>query len=403
MGDSIRQFTQRLKFVKPADFLAVIPMTLGFICSLFVRIVHNNIWLICEREDEARDNGYHFFKYMCNTHPEIEVVYAIKKTCNDYSKVKALGKVIPFGSLLHWIYYFAAKRNVSSQKEGKPNPALCYILEVYFNCRRNRAYIRHGISKDDQRWVYYDVTKMNLFVCAAGREYEFVKAKFGYPSENVKLLGLCRYDNLLKVHSVKRQILVMPTMREWLRTVSQDTNKYEKTKEVGQSEYFKRWNDFLSNRILNNLLLDNSIKLIFYPHSSMQKYIDLFCSISDSVIIADADNYDVQELLMESSILITDYSSVFFDFAYMEKPIIYYQFDYEKFRLAQYQEGYFSYIEDGFGKVVDSEEDLICEISNILRNDLKMETMYKKRVEDFFAFHDGQNCQRTYEAILEMG
>ena len=41
--------------------------------------------------------------------------------------------------------------------------------------------------------------------------------------------------------------------------------------------------------------------------------------------------------------MITDYSSVFFDFSYMRKPVIFYQFDEKKFRKAQYAEGYFSY------------------------------------------------------------
>ena len=46
--------------------------------------------------------------------------------------------------------------------------------------------------------------------------------------------------------------------------------------------------------------------------------------------------FDYQKILIKSSLLITDYSSVFFDFSYMKKPIIYTQFDYELHRKVHY-------------------------------------------------------------------
>ena len=398
----IKQFTQRLKFVKRSDIQAIPKMIVGYLASLPFRLVHRNIWLICERENEARDNGYWFFKYMCENHPEIESVYAINSDSPDFGKVAPLGKTVNFGSLKHWICYFAAKRNVSSQKEGKPNAALCYVLEVYLGARKNRAYIRHGICKDDQRWVYYDVTKMNLFVCSAQREYDFVKERFGYPEGAVQLLGLCRFDNLMTPHHVKRQIIVMPTMREWLRTVSSDTEKYEGHTNIANSEYFITWNSFLNNDELGKCLTDNGINLLFFPHASLQKYVGLFNTKSDRITIASSAEYDVQTLLMESAMLITDYSSIYFDFAYMKKPLIYYQFDYEKYRKGQYQEGYFSYVNDGFGPVVTDEKTLITEIKRWIEQGLISNKKYVQRSNDFFTFQDDKNCERTYKAICEM-
>lgn len=400
--DDIKQFTQRLKFVKKEDITAIPAMLVGCIASIPFRIRHKNIWLICERKDEARDNGYWFFKYLCENHPEIEAVYAINKNGSDYKKVEKLGKVISFGSLTHWIYYFAAKRNISSQKEGKPNAALCYVLEVYLGARKNRAYIRHGICKDDQRWVYYDVTKMNLFACSAQREYEFVSRKFGYPKENVQLLGLCRFDNLLSPHQVRRQILIMPTMREWLRSVSSDTELYEGHRDISKSEYVVTWNRLLNNPELHQLLDRENVDLVFFPHASMQKYVEMFTLKSKHIKVASAKDYDVQQLLMESAMLVTDYSSIYFDFAYMKKPLVYYQFDYEKYRKGQYQEGYFSYENDGFGPVVRTESELLTVLRNGIQNRFALDMKYEKRVDSFFAYHDTKNCERTFAAIQKM-
>ena len=399
---NVQQFTDRLKFVKMRDLISIPTMCVGYLVSIAFRIAHKNIWLVCERAKEARDNGYWFFKYLCEKHPEIEAVYAIDKASPDFCKVKHIGKVIQFGSLTHWVYYFAAKKNISSQKEGKPNAALCYVIENYFGARKNRAYIRHGICKDDQRWVYYDVTKMNLFACSAKREYEFVKEKFGYPEGNVQLLGLCRFDNLLSPHEVKKQIIVMPTMREWLRNISSDTEKYEGHREIVNTEYFRIWNSFLNNVELNKLLQANGIQLLFFPHASLQKYIHLFSSFSERVTIANSNEYDVQQLLMESAMLITDYSSIYFDFAYMKKPMVYYQFDYEKYRKGQYQEGYFSYEKDGFGPVVSKESDLIEMIKSVIMKNFVIDEVFFQRAASFFAYNDINNCERTYKAIAQM-
>ena len=397
-------FFSRLKFVKPTDILAIFPMILGVVLGQFLKIKHPHVWLVCERKTDARDNGYWFFKYMVENHPDQETVYAISSKSVDYPKVSKLGKVIEFGSLKHWIYYFAAEKNISSQKEGKPNAALCFLLEVYLGFRKNRVYLKHGIIKDDMRWIYYDVSKINLLCCAAQRECHYIRNNFGYPEENVQLVGLCRFDNLLTPHKVKKQILVLPTWREWLGRVSSDIKKYESVKKIEDTEYFKTWLSFLQNETLHQLLLDFGYTLLFYPHPSMQQYLKLFDNGASKLItIASKEKYDIQQLLMESSMLITDYSSIFFDFAYMKKPLLYYQFDYDKYRAGQYQEGYYSYEKDAFGPVVEKQNEVLSWLKKQLSDDCVMEAIYEKKVDNFFAFRDRNNCERTYHAINKMG
>ena len=112
--------------------------------------------------------------------------------------------------------------------------------------------------------------------------------------------------------------------------------------------------------------------------------------------------YDVQELLINSCLLITDYSSVSFDFAYMEKPVIYYQFDYEKFRKGHYEEGYFSYLNDGFGPVVDNIDDVIKEIELNIKNAFIIDKKNQMKINDFFTIRDNHNCERIYNEIIKI-
>ena len=402
MLSTFKEFTNRLKFVKLRDVFQVFPASVAYVASWTIRWKHRHLWLVCERHNDARDNGYWFFKYLCEHHPEIEAVYAIDKNSPDRVKVSALGKVIDFGSFKHWLYYWMAERNVSSQKEGKPNAALCYIFEVYLGARKNRVYLKHGIIKDYQRWIFKDISKINLLICGAQREFDYIHQEFGYLENEMALTGLSRYDNLLTPHEVKRQILVMPTQREWLRVISSDTLKYEKSLVFTESEYFKTWSHLLASEELRGLLEKYQIDLLFYPHASMQQYVETFAKGCDRIIIGTAKDYDVQHLLMESAVLITDYSSIYFDFAYMEKPLIYYQFDYEKYRRGQYQQGYFSYESDGFGPVVQSEDELIEALKEVLERNCEVEATYLVRSRGFFAFHDTNNCERTYQAIRQM-
>jgi CDP-glycerol glycerophosphotransferase (TagB/SpsB family) len=134
----------------------------------------------------------------------------------------------------------------------------------------------------------------------------------------------------------------------------------------------------------------------------LQKELDKFKSPSDRIILASWRDFDVQMLLMRCNLLITDYSSVFFDVGYMEKPVIYYQFDMEEFRKYHYQKGYFSYEEHGFGPVVQTEDALVNAVYECAGNDFRMQNEYRDRLDDFYSVRDERNCERTYNVLCRM-
>ncbi len=374
-------------------FLAAIPQ------ALLLRKKRPEMWLICEDCNEARDNGYWLYKYIRMQHPEQDCVYAINKKSPDYKRVENLGEVIQFGGYRHWVYYLAAQKNISSQKGGKPNAAICYVLEVSGLLKNKRAFLQHGVIVNDLPWLYYEATKMSLFVCGAKREYEYIRDTFGYPPEAVQYLGLARFDGLHDFKVVKNQILVMPTWREWIATPTSKSKQLDDMSDFTSTEYFQRWNEFLNSEKISELLDQYDMRILFYPHRNMQQYLNEFSTASGRITIADWRKYDVQELLKNSAFLITDYSSISMDFAYMRKPMLYYQFDEEKFRRGQYPEGYFSYKEDGFGPFCATLEEVCRNLEHFMENGLADEPMYRQREEAFFPLYDTHNCERNYLAI----
>lgn len=391
----------RLKYLKCSDIKHVLFFILAYPSSFLFRIFHKDLWLICEDGDAARDNGYWFFKYLCENHKEINAVFSIKKKSPDRYKVLVLGKVISFGTFCHWLYYLSAKYIIFSAKLGKPSPAVCFPVEQMGLIRGKRIFLQHGIIKDDMKSLYYDVCKFSLFVTSVEREFNFIENTFGYKDKHiVKLLGVARFDNLINQStSVKNnQILIMPTWRDWLGNVSLHTSKatFEK------SEYFIRYQSLLNNSQFESFIREHNLQVIFFPHKGMQKFRMSFTTNSKNIIIADWNGYDIQNLLIESAICITDYSSIAMDFAFLEKPLLYYQFDYQEFRKGHYGEGYFSYKYDGFGEICTEEEQLISLLEEYFRINFKMKEIYLQRAKKFFTLRDNNNCLRIFEAIKEL-
>ena len=324
-------------------FLAFFILPWALIAKIFIR----NFWLVCEDKNEARDNGYWLYKWIRENKPKQKIAYAINKKSPDYIKIKELGKVISYGTLSHWFWYIVADKNISSQKGGKPNAAVCYLFEVVLGLRKNnRIFLQHGIIINNCEWLHYKNTKIKLFITSTVQEYHYIVEQFKYPANNVVLTGLARYDNLSTDKTDEDLILVMPSWRNWLGRQSHENSDLDFT----TTKYFQCWNELLNSEELDALLEKKNKRIIFYPHRNMQKFLNFFKTKSSRIEIADWKNNDVQDLLKRANLLITDYSSVFFDFAYMCKPIIFYQFDENEFRQKQYGEGYFDYHKSIFGE-----------------------------------------------------
>lgn len=399
----MKRFFQKLEFVKLRDILSIFVMISAIPGAMILRKRRKHIWLICEDRKEARDNGYWLYRYICKHHPETDVVYAIDPKSVDAKKVNQLGKqVISFGGYTHWKYYMAAEKNISSQKDGKPNAAVCYLLEVYGLWKNKRIFLQHGVIINKLDFLLYENTKMSMFVCSAKAEYEFVRDTFGYPKGTVRYLGLTRFDGLHNIHTDPKQILVMPTWREWIATPSSKSKSLDCMQSFETTQYYKCWMAFLQDKGIHDILAKHDLKIVFFPHRNMQRFLAHFQTSSARIIIADWRRYDVQQLLRESAYLITDYSSIFMDFAYMRKPMLYYQFDYDKFRRGQYQEGYFSYKKDGFGPVCDTLAQVRETLDAAATAGLKNDSKYEERETAFFELYDENNCSRNFEAIKEI-
>lgn len=401
---NFKKIIHEFNYLKAEDIGQVFIFALSLIPSLFfkiyIKLSGKRIWLVCEDKMEARDNGLCFFKYLNSFDSGICSYYAIDYQSTDLEKVRSLGKTVRFGSLFHWMLYFAAEYNISSQKAGKPNAAVCFVLEVFGILKSKAVFLQHGITINRAEWLFYENTKIRKFICGAAPEYAYIKEHFGYPTENLSYLGFPRFDDYHGIEPDKKQIVLMPSWREWIAINTEYSKEFEDTKDFTNTEYFNKYQELINSDELDRLLGDNGITLYFYPHRNMQKFINSFSTKSENIKIVDNKTSDIRELLMKSAAMITDYSSVALDFAYMKKPVIYYQFDEERFRRAQYGEGYYSYRSSKLGVVTNTLDETVRELENVIERDFELSNEAKKAHAAFFTLWDNKNCERIYNELI---
>lgn len=390
---------EKLKHVRLADVGHIFLFLFALLPALFYRRKRPHLWLVAETETEARDNGYWFFRYLRNEQRQVDAVYAIRPDAAEYPTVAALGPTVNFGSFRHWVYYLAAEVNISSQKYGKPNAAVCYLLEVVLGVLKNRrVFLQHGVIKDDLPFLHWDKSRFWMFCCAAKPEYEFVRNTFGYPPGVVRHVGLCRFDGLYDTNADASLVLIVPTWRMWL-----ERNRGADARQAFlNSKYYREWNGLLHSEAFMALLERYDKRVVFCLHRNMQAYETLFTSGCNRIQAVRWQDADIGTLLKQAGTLITDYSSVYMDFAYMKKPLVYFQFDDEDFRKGHLPAGYFQYAEDGFGPVCREVGSLIGALDAIFGDGCRMADAYRARVDRFYPLHDDKNSERTYRTIVQM-
>lgn len=376
------------------QFWALCKLAVAYVVARFYK--PQRIWLIAERGVDAKDNGFVLFKYLRKEQPHLDVYYIISSDSLDVGKLTPYSaNVISYRSFAHYVMLWRASVLISTHVQGY-FPFVGLGLWFRKVCpsydAKYHVDIKHGITKDHMSFLDYSNTRLDLIVSGIKPEYDYFLTDYRYPLEKVCLTGFCRFDQLENTAN-NRQILLMPTWREWLY----------KAKDFERSQYAQTYVSLLNNDRLQQVLKQYKMNLVFYPHHEVQKYIDYFkrnCK-REHIIIADSAKYDVQTLLKESDLLITDYSSVYFDFAYMRKPIVYYLFDYEQYRREHYGLGWFDYF-NGLGVTSMTEDECIEQIEQTLKNKCKMQEVYAKRIEQWIPYKDYNNCRRVYMAISKL-
>ena len=369
------------------------------------------IWLVSDRFSLAGDNGEFFFRYLTNEikSKTIKPYFVISKKSSDYERMKSIGPVLEYNSKKYRLFLALSDKVVSSQSFFGSNNSFksrTEFLQDLFHFKF--IYLQHGVIKDNHADSQGKFRKnFDLFVTSAKQEYESIingtGGNYRYDESVVKLTGMPRHDEIIAYSHLKRNkhITIAPTWRRNIRGQWDETQRCEYNNSHKESDFYKFYNRLINDPDLLSIMRKRGYSGKLRLHSLMHE--QSYDYEGNDLITVDIEKSSLIDEIMQTALLVTDYSSISFDYIYVGIPVIYTQFDSDTFYSSHsYYRGYFDYEQDGFGPISYDYESTIKEIIKAIENDCIMEDSYKKRADEFFAFHDTNNCLRIYHEILNL-
>jgi CDP-glycerol glycerophosphotransferase (TagB/SpsB family) len=273
------------------------------------------------------------------------------------------------------------------------NILYCIDYIEYINLGHGIKYIKHFLYND-----YSSHTKYNKLVLPPSTKIIKMAIKYGWNEKNIIKNCLPKWDkydiykNNLKLMNKNKSIFILFT---WRCLKKENLNI--------SSMYLNNIRDLVNNIILNKIIRKNNITLYFTLHPNFKKYNRVF-KFNKSIKYISHKN--ISNCLMESNLLITDFSSVIFDIIYQKKPYIMFIPDAEDKNIKYiYQKGYYEiidslknrslYFENTFFDVNKTLIKIIYYIEHHFKLDDKLKKFY-----DSFQFKCGNNTDKFINYVF---
>jgi len=362
-------------------------------------------YLLNDRILYGDDNAEQLFRYINLNDKKMSkyTYFVLDKNSPNYKEISKAGKVVKYGSLKHKLKYLNCKMVISSHASyydrvynpfDKQEMAVCKE-----NINKQFIFLQHGVIMNDvHNFLNREHIIADLFITTTKPEYDEVVKNYMYDKEKIVCTGLARFDRLKNER--KKIILIAPTWRAFLEDVEYAKDR---VKSLEKSEFYQKYQRLLNNEKLINIVKEYGYKIQFLLHPASEKYKDSFMNLKNKYVdILSTKDIKYSTLFKECSLFITDYSSTHFDVAFLQKPIIYYQFDQEKFFSSHYNKGYYDYGKDGFGELIEDEDKIINKIIFYIKNNCEIEEKFKNIIVHTFHYLDYNNSKRTLDEIKKV-
>ena len=380
---------------------------------LFIRIIYfllkpfmkrKPIWMYLDKIYKGGDSSEYLYRYASRQNNHFKHYYLIDKHTSDYKRLKQEGfHPLVRGTVKHRLVFLMADMMVISNSTvfafnnfGMKNSSYVRDLVDFHVCC-----VQHGMSVQKIAVAQNRLRdNTRLYFCASQYEIENLsKPIYDYVGyDALKLTGVPRYDGL--VNDDKKQIMISPTWRMQaavpVRTSEGEQRDYNPM--FKESSYFRVFNSLINDPRLIEAAQKYGYKIKYVLHPIVSAQVGDFDKNEYVDIIPAVGDMSYEKMFCESSLMVTDFSGIQFDFAYMRKPLVYL---HHKDIPQHYEEGTFFYETMGFGEICHDNEELIDLLCDYMEHGCKMKEEYKKRADDFFYYSDHENCKRIYDTMVE--
>lgn len=362
------------------------------------------IWMYLDKIYKGGDSSEYLYRYASAQNNNIKHYYLVDKHATDYARLKKDGyKPLVRGSIKHRLVFLLADMMVISNSTvfafnnfGMVNSSYVRDLVDFHVCC-----VQHGMSVQKIAVAQNRLRdNTRLYFCASKYEIENLSRPIynyvGYDA--LKLTGVPRYDGL--VNDDKKQIMISPTWRMQaavpVRTSEGEQRDYNPM--FKESTYYKVFNSLINDPRLIEAAKKYGYRIKYVLHPIVSAQVDDFDKNDYVDVIPAVGDMSYERMFCESSLMVTDFSGIQFDFAYMRKPLVYL---HHKDIPQHYEEGTFFYDTMAFGEIAHDNDELIDLLCEYMASGCKMKEEYVRRADDFFYYNDRENCKRIYDVMME--
>lgn len=336
-------------------------------------------------------NPKEILDYMIKNNYDCEYIVVYNKKVNEnYEKYKV--NFVKVRTIKYFYYYATSKVwvvNTNHMILMKPKKNQIYLQTWHAAgaFKRFGKFVMGSKKLEKMRWIK-DAQYWTYLLCSSEKVKHIYAESFNISDEKIICSGIPRNDVFLdeykkinareklnnKISNVddKKIILYAPTFRD--------------------DKEFELILDF--EKIYQKL--NNEYKFILKLHPNIKNKIEIESKYKE--FIYDYSQYEnTQELLLASDVLITDYSSIIFDFAITGNPIIFYSYDLEEYDNS-IRGFYYNYEEFVPGPIVKNDDDLI----NILENYSKLKAESSKTVLKFASDYNKNSNEKCIQNIIKI-
>ncbi len=320
-----------------------------------------------------RENGKKAY-YACLKNTSLYKNLAAQNKLDNIIGLDASSRVAP-GDMMEKIYPILLRTKAVMTSFGENTRRTNY----FFRANKGWKYIflQHGmifLKESIFLTGYMNISKFDKTLVSSPTEKQIFN-KYGWSDDMLIQCGMPRWDLLPKKPAQpQKKILFMFTWRQ-LNNVNFE-----------ESLYKKNMLSLLNNGELQEYLKQNNIKLYFAPHHALMYEMKINC-VPNNPNIEIIDTGNISQYIRECDCLITDLSSVAFDFLFQGKPVILYVLDLGCPHLSRCEReslDKFKYKKYLIPNVVFTEQDAINKIKYYVQNNFELEPDVQKQCNDFF-------------------
>ncbi|MCT2899272.1 CDP-glycerol glycerophosphotransferase family protein [Lentilactobacillus buchneri] len=351
---------------------------------------------------QVSDSPYAIYKVFKTLYPGINMIWSIdrsqKKFCKENQIAYVIRRTNKWVRVLEKSQFWISNARFPTWVK-KPN-YVTYIQTWHGTPLKKLGLDIENVSMPGTTTVKYhknfvrEANRWDALVSPNDYSTQIFRSAFGFNNQILKI-GYPRNDELINtqpedIDAIKEQlgipldkkvVMYAPTYRD---NQFAEKGKYTFELPFDLDDFRKSFGDDTVLILRMHYLISNALDISDY-----------------SDFVYDYSNYpNISDLYLVSDLLITDYSSVFFDYAYLKRPILFYPYDYHLYK-EELRGFYLNYEKDLPGKIAENSKQLLAEINHALVHpDMSANEKFMNFYNRFCAINDGLSSLKVVNYVM---